>query len=109
MASTKEELLSLCVDVYPEGTVDLESGVSVVVKALKGSESARVSSMMMRDEQILYALPRGIVEPKLTSREIQTLLDKAPDSAMAILVKILDLSGALGEAEAKEDKDAEKN
>jgi len=109
MASSKEELLSLCVSHRPEATVELTNGIEVKVKALLGSDSARVSSMVNRDDQILFALRRGVVSPKLDLGDIKKLLDEAPSSATKIFVKILEISEALGNAEAEEAGEAEEN
>ena len=109
MASSKEELLSLCVSYRPEAVVELDGGVTVKVKALKGSDSARVSSMQNMDEQILFALTRGVLSPKLDIGDIQKLLDESSKSALKIFTRIMELSNALGEAEKEEAGNAEKN
>jgi len=109
MASTKEQLLSLCADELPEATVKLDNGVEVIVRALKGSDTARAASLQNIDQKLFFVLPKGMVDPVLTQRELQKLVDKAPSAALAIFGKIMEISGALGEEEREEKEDAKKN
>ncbi len=109
MASSKDELLSLCVSELPEKELKLNDGKTVRVRALKGSDAARVVSLANMDERMAYAIPKGLVEPDLSSRDIRKLIDYAPATAIEILTEILELSGALDDVERREDAVAEKN
>ncbi len=109
MVINKKELLSCCAAELPEQEVQLKNGMTVKVRALKGSEVLRVSSIENLDEKLFYALPKGLVDPVLNSREIQKLIDYNSELAVEIFTAVMELSNALGEAESDEYETAKKN
>ena len=109
MITDKSTLLAVCMAELPEKEVSLKNGMTVKVRALKGSDILRVSSIDNLDEKLAITIPKGLIEPVLASREIQRMIDYNPDLATDIFAEIMELSNALGEAEAAEAEDAKKN
>jgi hypothetical protein len=109
MVSKKQDLLACSTNELPEKEFTTKSKKTVKVRALKGLDALRVSSMQNLDERILFALPKMLIEPQLTNREIKLLVDNDPDTATEIFIEGLELSNALGEAESAEYEIAKKN
>ena len=109
MIADKKDLLAGCIAELPEKTVKLKNGKEVKVRALKGSDALRASSIESLDERLAFVLPKGLVEPVLNNREIQKLIDFNSETAVDIFMAVMELSNALGDAEAEEYEDAKKN
>ena len=109
MITDKNTLLATCVVELPRKEVTLKNGMAVKIQALKGSDVLRVSSVDNLDDKLALAIPKGIVEPSLSAREVQKIIDFNPDMATEIFSAIMELSNALGEAEVQEAEDAKKN
>jgi hypothetical protein len=104
-----EEILALAVDKMPKDQVTIDGNLTLEVQALSGADRLRISSIDYLDERVLFALPIAVVKPKMDAEQALKFMDGNPRGAVKVLTKILDLSGALGDAEAKTAKDAEKN
>jgi len=109
MNSTKKELLEFAQSELPKKNITTKTGKTVTIQALKGSDSLRVSSMINLDEREMFALPKLLVDPELTNREVRMLIDSDPETATEIFIAGLELSDALGQTESEEYKLAKKN
>ena len=109
MITDKATLLATCVDKLPEKEISFRPGINITIKALKGSDALRASSIDSLDDKLMFVIPRGLVEPNLNNREIMKIINFNSELAVDIFTAIMDLSNALGEAEAAETEDAKKN
>jgi len=109
MIAKSSDLMNLCVNELPQKTITVEGGLEVRVQALEGIDVLRVSSLEMLDEKIMFALPKGLVEPKLTHREIKQLTNRASKVVNDIFIGIMELSELLIEEQSEEEAQAEKN
>ena len=109
MIASKNDLLSLCVSELPEEEFTGKNGVTVKIRALKGSEAMRAVSIENLDERLLYALPKMIMEPCLTFNETRKIVDFQADFATDVFTRGMEMSNALGDAEEQEKDSAKKN
>lgn len=109
MILSADELMAKCVTELPEEELELSGGGSVIVRALKGSDTSRIFSNNNMDEKIFNTLSKGLVEPRLTPKAMHKFIDFSPDNSIEIFTKIMELSNALGEIEEKEIKEIKKN
>ena len=106
--ATVEDLMGMCVETLPEKVVELDNGMSVRIRALKGSDTSRIFSMTDLDDKVVAALSKGVVEPVLRGNKLQKFIDYAPDASMTIFTEILQLSNAINEQTKEVQKKTEK-
>ena len=109
MIAKSNDLMGLCISELPQKTITVDGGLEVRIQALEGSDTLRVASLDYLDEKVMYALPKGLIEPKLTRREIEKLTNRATKTVNDILVGIMELSEVLAEEKKDEEAQAEKN
>lgn len=105
--ATRDEIISL--DDSKESVVDIETWQRAVrVRSLSMGEALAIAKVAKNDEeQTMFTLVAGVVEPKFEKADIADLKQKNSAAIAEILAAINEVSG--GTPSAKDDVDAAKD
>jgi len=90
MVSSKKDLLASCVSERLEKVISLSDGCSVKIQALNGKDRLIVVDPgRVFEMRVYHAISEGLIDPKLTPRELNKYIEDNSDCAQEIFAEVL--------------------